>query len=100
MASAVYSDYHRGRDMYAAIVGSICLGIVMGWLVRYFLDRFDRFDAKILGSVVSVIAGGVMVHVFGESNPVEQYARWYYFIGLLPGILLYPYVSQTKSPRP
>lgn len=82
--------------MLAAIVGSLCLGIVMGWLVRYFLERFSQFNAKVLGSVVSVIAGGVIVHLFEGNNPITQYAHWYYFIGLLPGILVYPYISQIK----
>ena len=71
----------------------------MGWLVRYFLDRFQQFNAKVLGSVVSIIAGGVLVYVFEGSDPIAQYARWFYFMGLLVGVLLYPYISQMKTPK-
>lgn len=82
--------------MIAAIVGSVCLGIVMGWLVRYFLDRFEKFNAKVLGSVVSVIAGGAIVRVFEGNSPIDHYAHWYYFVGLFLGILLYPFISQPR----
>jgi hypothetical protein len=85
--------------MIAATIGSICLGIVMGWLVRYCLDRFRQFTPKVLGSVVSVIVGGAVIHIFQGGDSITRYAQWYYFMGLLGGVLLYPFISQTPKKR-
>ena len=54
--------------MIGPTVGALCLGLVMGWLVRYFLDRFTQFNAKALGSVASVLAGGVILKLLIRSG--------------------------------
>jgi hypothetical protein len=42
-------------------IGSTRLGIVVGWLIRYFLRRFRPFNPKILGSIVGIMLGGTVV---------------------------------------
>jgi NhaP-type Na+/H+ or K+/H+ antiporter len=76
--------------MYPPLIGSICLGIVMGWLVRYFLARFEQFNAKILGSVASVLCGGIVLRFLGNDL---FYAVTGYPIGLLIGVVAYPILS-------
>jgi hypothetical protein len=55
-------------------IGAICLGIVIGWLVRYFIRRFDKFNPQVLGSVISIVAGGAVVR-FLEADPKVW---WFY----------------------
>jgi hypothetical protein len=82
--------------MIGPVVGSICLGIVLGWLTRYFLARFQQFNVKIFSSVVSVICGGVVIRMFPDPY---HYAGWFYPVGLLLGILLYPLISWGEHLR-
>lgn len=66
-------------------IGTTALGIVMGWLIRYFIRRFEKFDATVLASVVSVLIGGAAVH-FIAADPTTQ---WFYPVGLLAGFAIY-----------
>jgi hypothetical protein len=74
--------------MNIAAIGSVCFGIVVGWIIRYFLFRFDKFNIKILGSTLSIIAGGAVIGFFSKIDP-DKTVVWYYPIGLLLGLILY-----------
>lgn len=76
--------------MIGPILGSLCLGVVLGWLVRYFLDRFKTFNTKVFGSVVSILCGGVVAKLLPDPF---GYWGWFYPVGLLLGVLLYPLIS-------
>jgi len=75
-------------NMSIAAIGSTCFGIVFGWLVRYFLFRFDKFNVQILGSTVSVITGGGVIGYFTKFSP-DKTVVWFYPIGLLIGFVIY-----------
>lgn len=74
---------------YVAATGATCLGIVIGWLVRYFIRRFNAFNPQVLGSVVSILAGGVVVKFLEADKTVW----WFYPIGLFIGFVLYTAVA-------
>jgi glycopeptide antibiotics resistance protein len=74
--------------MSVAAIGSTCLGIVVGWLVRYFLFRFDKFNAQILGSTISLLVGGVVIGFFNWVDP-DKTVVWFYPIGVLIGFVIY-----------
>lgn len=74
--------------MIVAAIGSTCLGFIVGWLVRYFLFRFKEFNAQILGSTVSLIAGSTVTVFFNLFDPGKS-VIWFYPIGLLAGFLVY-----------
>ena len=78
-----------------AAIGSTALGIVIGWLVRYFIRRFENFTAAALGSVVSIIIGGAVVKFLGP----DASTLWFYPIGLLLGFVIYQVIA-TKLMRP
>jgi hypothetical protein len=67
------------------IVGCISLGIVIGWLTRYFIYRFKEFNSQILSSVVMLLVGGTVVRFLEEDATIW----WYYPIGLLAGFIIY-----------
>jgi hypothetical protein len=71
------------------IVGALSLGIVVGWLVRYFLRRFEKFTPQALGSVITIIVGGAVVKFL----EVEKTVWWFYPIGLLVGFILYSIIA-------
>ena len=78
-------------------IGSTSLGIVIGWLVRYFLFRFKKFDRNVLSSVVTILLGGVVLKFLSTDKSVI----WFYPIGLLIGFVVYTVtavIAIRKSP--
>ena len=72
-------------------IGVACLGIIMGWLVRYFIRRLRKFGPMILGMIVAVILGtGVAVRYMGG---VDRNNWWFYPIGLFLGVVIYEVVA-------
>jgi F0F1-type ATP synthase assembly protein I len=74
-------------------LGAACLGVVLGWLLRYFLDRIEKLNMKMFASLVSVLCGGVVFKMFPDPF---RYAGWFYPMGLLLGILLYPFLTMFE----
>src|SRR5437763_16976236 len=66
-------------------IGAASLGIVIGWLVRYFIRRFDRFGPAVLCSVISIMLGGAVIK-FLEA---DKSTWWFYHICLLLGFVIY-----------
>jgi hypothetical protein len=80
-------------------IGSTCLGIVVGWLVRYFLFRFKEFNVQVLGSTLSLIAGGVVIGLFNMIDPSKT-VIWFYPIGVLIGITVYSIIAYLTGAPP
>jgi uncharacterized membrane protein YfcA len=76
--------------------GATSLGIVIGWLVRYFIRRFDKFGPMVLGSLVSIIFGGAAIKFLEADTSVW----WFYPIGLLLGFVIYHIVSVAHDRHP
>lgn len=66
-------------------VGAICLGIVVGYFVKWFLKRISNYTLQGLGFILSLVFGGAAVNFL--KNDVTVF--WYYPIGLLAGIIIY-----------
>lgn len=81
---------------YIQLIGGGCLGIVIAWLVRYFIQRFDEFTPRALTSVVSVVAGGAVL-LFLQT---EQSVLLVYPIGLVLGFMFYPLSRLPLDLRP
>jgi len=77
----------RTRLMQSIIpaIGSTSLGIVVGFLVRYFIRRFSKCTPAALGSIISIAVGVTAVKFLAETPTVW----WFYPIGLLIGFALY-----------
>jgi uncharacterized membrane protein YfcA len=78
-------------------IGATCLGIVIGWLVRYFIRRFRTFGPMVMGSVISIILGGAVIKFLEADKSVW----WYYPIGLFLGFVIYHVlvIVHTRPPR-
>jgi len=69
-----------------ATIGSACFGIFVGFVFRYFLERFETYDVKKLSAVLVVPLGSTLIVFlknFGTSS------RPAYTLGLVLGLVLY-----------
>jgi hypothetical protein len=84
------------KDEWLVAAGCACLGLTIGWLVRFFIDKYKEYNAKILNSTVSVFFGGCIVAFLKylankETNLLVPAS--FYLIGLPVGmIVLYPLI--------
>jgi NhaP-type Na+/H+ or K+/H+ antiporter len=76
-------------------IGTLSLGIVIGWLVRYFIRRFKNFTPQAFGLVVSIMLGGAVVK-FLDADPSVTF---YYPIGLLIGFVVYTVLALFIDPK-
>ena len=85
-------------------IGSICLGTVIGWLIRYFIRRFRSFTPKVFGALLTALFGGAVLRLFGA----DQNVLWCYPIGIFIGFFAYTiaglifvlkYPSSQSTPR-
>jgi NhaP-type Na+/H+ or K+/H+ antiporter len=70
-------------------LGSTSLGVVIGWLVRYFIRRFKKFTPSVLSTVVSLTFGGVAVKFLDADRSIV----WFYPIGVLLGFVAYHIIA-------
>jgi hypothetical protein len=74
-----------------AIVGTLCLGILVGLLIGWYLDQEQPFTITALVTVTSILSGAGVLGVFRLITPVGGLREfWFYPIGLLVGVLIAP----------
>src|SRR4051812_13252283 len=76
-------------------IGATCLGIVVGWLVRYFIRRFDKFTPSVFGSLISILLGSAVMKVL----TADKMTWWFYPIGLLLGFIAYQVIAMRETSR-
>ena len=77
------------------VAGAMSFGVVVGWLVRYFIRRFSAFTPKTLSAVISIVGGGTVVRFLAA----DVRAVWLYSIGLLLGFIIYSLVAWLARRR-
>jgi hypothetical protein len=80
-----------------AAVGITCLGIIIGWLVRFSVEKFKDVTPKVLTSVVSLILGGVITG-FISRTAAESWVLLFYPIGLVIGFATRRYDVLRRRP--
>ena len=78
-----------------AAIGSICLGGVVGWLVRYFISRLEKYTTQGLTAVVGVLFGAGVVKFLDQTPDVV----WFYPIGLVAGFIVYHFTAVYFIPK-
>jgi len=81
--------------MIIVILGALCLGIVIGWLCRYFLNRLKVYTIQSMASIVTILIGGTVTK-FLNSDPWSL-GNYFYPVGLLIGVLAYPLISRSDG---
>ena len=72
--------------MTTASIGSLCVGIVTMYWVKYYHRRMQgTTNLKTLSSVLAILFGGTVLNYI----KMDQDAFWYYPIGLVAGLILY-----------
>jgi hypothetical protein len=66
-------------------IGATSLGIVVGWLVRYFVPRFETFTPAVLSSVLTIGLGGAAIRFLETDKTVW----WFYPIGMVIAFVAY-----------
>jgi hypothetical protein len=67
--------------------GSICLGILLGALVGWFVSEAKAMDYRILSSSVGILTGGGVLALFGFLSKGSLREIWLYPVGLLLGFV-------------
>jgi phosphotransferase system glucose/maltose/N-acetylglucosamine-specific IIC component len=70
-------------------LGACSLGVVIGWLVRYFIRRFATFDAQVLRTLISILVGALVIRFLDG----DKTAWWFYPVGLLIGFIVYSVIA-------
>lgn len=85
---AAWVFFWHYRDLENVVsLGSLSMGAVFGWMLRYFLIRMRDFESKNLALLITAVIGSTVVAVFqpfggGHDLPPEFF---YYPIGLAIG---------------
>jgi|GEM_PF-6129130 chromate transport protein ChrA len=79
--------------VFIEALGVLCVGIVVMWLVWYFVTRFKEFSVQVLSSLVAIVFAGVVLQFVQLADKTDF---WYYPIGLLLGLVLYGINSRFK----
>jgi hypothetical protein len=83
-AWVLYWNFHElGRPVP---LGSLCLGVVFGWILRYFLTRLQSYKMTAFALVVSTLIGTTVLALFkpfGDKPVSDEF--FYYPIGLAIG---------------
>lgn len=83
---------------WIVIVGTTCLGILIGILVAYFVEEAKVMSFGVLSSAIGVLAGGgvlAIFHLVGATKPMDEY--WFYPVGLLLGFTIGTYLNWLYS---
>lgn len=74
-------------------LGVLCLGLFMGWLVRHFVFRLEKFTPKALTTIVTAVLGGVAAAFISRDLDVWPF----YPIGLLGWLFLAAYFPKLSG---
>jgi hypothetical protein len=69
------------------ISGTVCLGLLIGALVGWFVNEAKEMDFKVLSSSVLVLTGGGVLALFSFLAGGKNREIWLYPVGLLFGFI-------------
>lgn len=78
-------------------VGTVCLGVFLGYMAWYFVTRVAEKPIDSFAAVAGVLFGGVVLTFMGGATAD---ARTWYPIGLLIGAVLYGIAYWIKHKEP
>jgi hypothetical protein len=87
---------------WVIVMGCMCLGLLIGGLVCYFVAEQRQFGLRELSGAVSILAGAGVIaifHLLGGATSAREY--WFYPLGLLIGfvVIASQYYQARKAAR-
>jgi uncharacterized membrane-anchored protein YhcB (DUF1043 family) len=82
--------------------GTLCLGLLIGILVAYFVFEVKTMDHTALYSAVGVIGGAGVIaifHLLGGWHSESRREYWFYPIGLLAGYIIGTIYERIEPPE-
>ncbi|MBZ5601102.1 MAG: hypothetical protein LAO79_02225 [Acidobacteriia bacterium] len=73
------------QDQFLAL-GAAAFGIIVGFIIRFFLERFDKYDLKALGGLLAIPIGTTILAFVAKFG---AYGLPSYTVGLVLGLVLY-----------
>jgi hypothetical protein len=73
-------------------VGPICIGMVVGWMLYFFMRMYRLFSPKTLAATLTAIAGGPVLTFLEKltgGNNASPNIGLYYFLGVAIGFFAY-----------
>lgn len=77
-------------------IGSICLGIVICYIVLFVIYHISKFTIRDLLVISTFLFGEVLLELWKK----HENSTWYYFIGLFVGFLIFQikeYIQWSKD---
>ncbi len=74
--------------MVLPYIASACLGMIVGWLIRTFVDRSTTLTVQAISSLASLAAGGVVIAAALGPDARAGGAVYVYPIGALLSIVI------------
>ena len=71
------------------LLGAIALGTFVGFIIRFFIERFENFSAKGASAILGTALGGVAITFLLNFGPHRFPA---YTVGLVLGLILYQFL--------
>ncbi len=82
--------------MTITVIGATSIGIVVAYLVGYFVTRLNTFTPQALATIIGIMFGGAVVKIFAS----KQELFWFYPIGLIIGFIIYAIVYIKTGGNP
>jgi len=79
------------------ILGLLCVGFLVGWMILFFLRRFQNFTVDVFGGLLGAVFGGVILSFIQLADKTDL---WFYPIGLVIGWIVYQYMYSKKNNGP
>jgi hypothetical protein len=80
-------------DLDLPIIGSVCFGLVIGWMTCRVHHDAPAIDIKWLAGMIGTIGGGVVTALFTEGS--EMFGA--YCIGLTVGFFVRPLALEVRT---
>lgn len=79
------------------IIGSVCFGMVIGWVLRFVLAFAKEITVGSLATIVSAIGGAAVTALFDSKGGMFAYYSVGLFVGFFVHVLLVDIDPKTGS---
>jgi hypothetical protein len=81
-------------------IGPIAIGMVVGWMLYFFMRMYRLFSPKTLAATLTALAGGPVLNLlekFTNNDNAATHVGLYYFVGVAIGFFAYAIYAGVLS---